>query len=156
MYANAYKPREYEVMVRQFLSTELCFATREQISSLYQLIFYGREDPKLFIDPSDLDFIVHVSLEKIEFNHTALCRVLQSLCNEGHESPFYWEVKTTQAEHFRGFLNLKQQARLDMQNQQDLYSQYESLEKRKAFLREENASLRERLFLLDREKGKAL
>nr|QHB79552.1 hypothetical protein [Sesuvium portulacastrum] len=96
----------YEVMVRDFLNTEMCFVTRDQISSLYQLIFYGREDPQFFIDPQDLDFILRVHLEPFEFNHPALCRVLQNLCNEGQESPFYYEVKTTQAEHFQRKLTL--------------------------------------------------
>lgn len=148
-------PREYEVMVRDFLNTEFCFATREQISELYRLIFYGREDPQFFIDPLDLDSIVKVELESVEFNHTALCQIFQSLCNEGHESPFYCEVKTTQAEHFQGFLKQKHQARLDMQHRQELSTQWESIERRSAFLKEENASLREKVFLLDREKEKA-
>jgi len=144
-------PREYEVMVRNFLETEFCFTTRDQISSLYQLIFYGREDPQFFIDPQDLDSILRVHLEPLEFNHPALCQVLQSLCNEGQESPFYWEVKTTQAEHFQGFLKQKHQARLDMQHRRELSTQWESLERRNAFLSEETASLREKLFILDRE-----
>jgi len=68
-------PRAYEVMMRDFLNTELCFSTREQIFSMYKLIFYGREDPKFFIDPIDLDCILHVSVERIEFNHSALSEV---------------------------------------------------------------------------------
>ncbi|CAH9118082.1 unnamed protein product [Cuscuta epithymum] len=132
-------------MVRNFLETEFCFATRDQISSLYQLIFYSREDPQLFIDPIDLDSILRVHLEPLEFDHPALCQVLQSLCNEGQESPFYCEVKTTQAEHFQGFLKQKHQARL----RREFSKSIESLERRNAFLSEENASLREKLLILD-------
>ena len=65
-------------MVRDFLNTELCFSTREQICSMYQIFFYGREDPKFFIDPIDLDLILHVHLEGVEFNQTALHQVLTS------------------------------------------------------------------------------
>lgn len=53
----------YEVMVRDFLNTEFCFVTRDQICSLYQLIFYGREDPQFWIDPIDLDSILRVPFE---------------------------------------------------------------------------------------------
>lgn len=140
-----------ENSIKFSMETEFCFTTRDQISSLYQLIFYGREDPQFFIDPQDLDSILRVHLEPLEFNHPALCQVLQSLCNEGQESPFYWEVKTTQAEHFQGFLKQKHQARLDMQHRRELSTQWESLERRNAFLSEETASLREKLFILDRE-----
>jgi hypothetical protein len=97
--------KTYEVMIRDFLNTELCFATRDQISSLFQLLFYGREDPKFWIDPIDLDCILRVHLEPLEFNHNALCQVLESLCKEGQESPFYSSVKTSQSSHFSGFLN---------------------------------------------------
>ncbi|YP_173378.1 hypothetical protein NitaMp128 (mitochondrion) [Nicotiana tabacum] len=144
-------PREYEIMVRDFLNTELCFATREQISSLYQLLFYGREDPQFFIDPQDLDSILRVHLEPLEFNHPALCQVLESLCVEKHDSPFYQDVKMAQAHHFRGFINLKHQAKLEMQHRLELGEVWKSLERRNAFLSQENASLREKLLILDRE-----
>ncbi|PHT95903.1 hypothetical protein T459_03785 [Capsicum annuum] len=141
----------YEVMVRDFLNTEMCFVTRDQISSLYQLIFYGREDPQLFIDPQDLDSILKLHLEPLEFNHPALCQVLESLSFERETSPFYFEVKRTQAEHFQGFLKQKHQAQLEMQHRRELKELWESLSRRNAFLSEENASLRERLFILDGE-----
>nr|QEQ76316.1 hypothetical protein [Solanum tuberosum] len=144
-------PREYEVMVRNFLETEFCFSTRDQISSLYQLIYYGREDPQFFIDPQDLDSILRVHLEPFEFNHPALCQVLESLCGDREESPFYAEVKRTQAEHSQGFLKQKHQAQLEMHHRRELVELWKSLERRNAFLSEENASLREKLFLFDRE-----
>nr|YP_009045810.1 orf189 [Batis maritima]AIC83413.1 orf189 [Batis maritima] len=96
-------PRVYEVMVRDFLKTELCFATREQIFSLYKILFYGIEDPQFFIDPIDLDCLLHVHLEQIELNHKALSQVFLSLFNERHDSPFYSDVKTSQAGHFMCF-----------------------------------------------------
>lgn len=122
---------------------------------MYKPFFYGREDPQFFIDPIDLDCILHVSLERIEFNHSALSEVLKSLCTERHDSPFYSEVKTTQAEHFRGFWNLKSQAQLALQQREEVYNQVESLEQRIAFLKEENASLRRKMDLLDSE-GRAI
>ena len=147
-------PRAYEVMVRDFLNTELCFSTREQICSMYKQIFYGREDPKFFIDPIDLDCILHVSIERIEFHHSALSEILKNLCTEGHDSPFYSEVKTTQTEHFRGFLNLKRKTQLDLQQQEEMYNQVKSMEKKISFLKNKNTYLRERISILDSE-GKA-
>ncbi|KAH0642258.1 hypothetical protein KY285_033120 [Solanum tuberosum] len=82
----------------------------DQISSLYQLIYYGREDPQFFIDPQDLDSILRVHLEPFEFNHPALCQVLESLCGDREESPFYAEVKRTQAEHSHRRLPRREQA----------------------------------------------
>jgi hypothetical protein len=82
-------PWKYEVMVRDFLNTEFCFATQEQICSIYKIIYYGREDPNFFIDPIDLDSILHVYLEQIEFDHSALSQVFYSLYTRGHDSPFY-------------------------------------------------------------------
>lgn len=136
-------------MVRDLLNTEMCFATREKIASLYGVIFYGREDPQLFITRKDLESIIHLHLENIEFEHPALCLILESLCREGYESPFYQEVQTTQAKFFQDFLKQKHQARLDMEHRLKLSTQWESLERRNAFLKEENASLREKLCLLD-------
>jgi hypothetical protein len=66
-------------MVRDFLNTELCSATREQIFSLYKKCFYGREYPKLFIDPIDLELILYVHLENVEFNHKALWQSVNEL-----------------------------------------------------------------------------
>lgn len=143
-------PTEYEVMVRDFLNTELCFASREQICSLYQIIFYGREDPESFIDPIDLEGILHLSLEKIEFNHSALSHVFFSLFHERHDSPFYSDVKSSQAEHFRGFLEQKRQAQLARQAREELIAEWESISRRSASLEEENANLRQKLFLLNR------
>nr|WMB96608.1 hypothetical protein [Solanum melongena]WMB96668.1 hypothetical protein [Solanum melongena] len=107
---------------------------------------YGREDPQLFIDPQDLDSILRVHLEPFEFNHPALCQVLESLCGDREESPFYAEVKRTQAEHFQGFLKQKHQAQLEMHHRRELVELWKSLERRNAFLSEENASLREKIF----------
>ena len=64
---------------------------------------------------------------------------------------FYQDLKGTQAHHFRGFRNLKHQARLEMQHRLELRELWKSLERRNAFLSEENASLREKLLILDRE-----
>nr|AAA80307.1 orf154 [Petunia axillaris subsp. parodii] len=88
-------------MIQDLLNTEMCFSTREQICSIYKMIFYGREDPKMFIDPMDFDSIVKVYLESIEFNHSALGEVLESLCTEKHDSPFYKDVKCCASHIFR-------------------------------------------------------
>ena len=63
-------------MVRDFLNTEMCVATRQQITDLYKIIFYGREAPHLFIDPIDLDKVIQVYLEIWEFDHPTLTEVL--------------------------------------------------------------------------------
>lgn len=121
---------------------------------MYKLIFYGREDPQFFIDPIDLDCILHVSLERIEFYHPALSEVLKGLCTERHDCLFYSEVKTTQAQYFRGFWNLKSKEKLDLQQREEMCDAVKSMEQRMSFLKEENASLRRRIALLDSE-GKA-
>lgn len=143
--------RAYEVMVRDFLNTEMCFETRNQIVELYQILYYGREGPSFFIDPSDLDLILRVHLEDVTFNHSALIQVLASLCTEGRSSSFYWDVQRAQAEHFDSLLNCKQETRL---KHLELCAELESLERKRAFLIEENASIREKLLILDRERGK--
>lgn len=130
-------------MVRDFLNTELCCATREQICSLYKIIFYGREDPKFFIDPIDLDCILHVHLENVELNQKALHQVLTSLCTEGHESHFFSEVKTRQAKHFKGIKTLKEKAALERQHSEELYREAIELQHKNAFLTERNSYLRQ-------------
>nr|UQW93793.1 ATP synthase F0 subunit 8 [Camellia sinensis] len=137
-------PSQYEVMVRDFLNTEMCVSTREKISVLYQILFYGREDPQFFIDPIDLDYIIHVYLEKKEFNHPALAEVLLSLSIDRENSPFYTEVKTTQAK--QGFLNLKKKAQLDLVRRNHILNEAKALENRIQFLQSQNASLKDRLF----------
>ena len=52
------EPREYEMKIQDFLHAELCFATRDQICFLYELIFDGREAPSLLIDAMDLNSIL--------------------------------------------------------------------------------------------------
>ncbi|KAK4721398.1 hypothetical protein R3W88_011631 [Solanum pinnatisectum] len=121
-------PREYEVMVRNFLETEFCFSTRDQISSLYQLIYYGWEDPQFFIDPQDLDSIL---------------RTLNPLNSITWLYARSWKAC--------GFLKQKHQAQLEMHHRRELVELWKSLERRNTFLSEEKASLREKLFLLDRE-----
>lgn len=138
-------PSKYEVMVRDFLNTEMCVSTREQISVLYQILFYGREDPQFFIDPFDLDSIIHVYLEEIEFNHPALTKVLFSLSIDRENSPFYTEVKTTQARHFQGFVNLRQKAQLDLLRRNHRFNESKALENRINLLQSQNASLKDRL-----------
>lgn len=138
-------PREYEVMVRDFLNTELCSSTREQICSLYKLIFFGREDPKFFIDPVDLDLILHVHLENISFDHAALCQVLTSLGTEGEGSAFFSEVKASQAGHFQGFLALKAKNDIELQEREELYRETMELHNKMNFIRDENASIRRRI-----------
>ena len=69
----------------------------------------------------DLDLILHVHLEKIEFNLSALHQVLASLCTEGHDSTFYSEIKTEHAEHFQGFLALNEKKALEIQYRDELY-----------------------------------
>uniref|UniRef100_M1BYT3 Uncharacterized protein n=1 Tax=Solanum tuberosum TaxID=4113 RepID=M1BYT3_SOLTU len=63
------------------------------------------QDPQFWIDPLDLEAIVKGHLEPKEFDPSALGEVLKSLFTERHNSPFYEDVKTAQADHFRGFLN---------------------------------------------------
>ena len=140
-------PGQYEVMVRDFLNTEMCFSTREKISGAYKTLFYGREDAQFFIDPGDLDSIIHVHLERIEFDHPSLTEILSSLSLEKENSPFYTGVKTAQAKHFQGFLNLKKKAQLDSLQQNHIFEEANALENRIRFLQSENASLKERLFL---------
>jgi len=60
-------------------------------------------------------------------------------------------VQTTQTEHFRGFWNLKNKAQLDLQQREEMYNEVQSMDKRILFLKEENASLRKRINLLDSE-----
>jgi len=150
-------PVEYERIVRDLINTELCFSTQDQIASLYQILFYGRTDPKFFIDPQDLDLIIRVHLESksIEFDHAALCQILESLCVQGGESPFFTEVQSTQANHFEGFIKQKHAARLDMQHRQELKTQWEALSRRTSFLREENDNLKQQIFFLQRERERA-
>lgn len=61
-----------------------------------------------------LEAIVKGNLEPNEFDPYALGEVFKSLFNERHNSPFYDDVKTAQADHFRGFLKQKQQAPVEM------------------------------------------
>ncbi|KAG5610387.1 hypothetical protein H5410_021668, partial [Solanum commersonii] len=103
----------------QFPGNRVLFSTRDHISSLYQLIYYGREDPQFFIDPQDLDYILMVHLEPFEFNHVALCQVLESFHGDREESPFYAEVKRTQAKHSHGFFLKKQQDQLEMHHRRE-------------------------------------
>nr|QEQ76369.1 hypothetical protein [Solanum tuberosum] len=141
----------YEVLVRDLLNTEVAFSTREQICSFYQLIFYGREDPQFWIDPLDLEAIVKGHLEPKEFDPSALGEVLKSLFTERHNSPFYEDVKTAQADHFRGFLKQKQQARVEMQERLNSHTEWEYLSKRMTSLAEENRALREKISILARK-----
>ena len=140
-------PRIYESLVRDFINTELCFSTRDKICSMYKLLFYSREDQKFWVDPIDLDCILHVHLEGVEFNLPALHQVLTSLSTEGHESTFYSQVKTRHAHHFHGFLALKEKAALEMQQDLELRQEWIELEKKEAFLQERNALLKRRLGL---------
>lgn len=118
---------------------------------MYKIIFYGREDPKFFIDPIDHSLILHVHLENVEFNLSDLSQVLTSLCTEGPESTFYSEVKTRQATHFQGFLALKEKAALSIQDREQFYREAKALTERNTFLWENNAFLRGRLGLPPRE-----
>ena len=140
-------PRIYESLVRDFINTELCFSTRDKICSMYKLLFYSREDQKFWVDPIDLDCILHVHLEGVEFNLPALHQVLTSLSTEGHESTFYSQVKTRHAHHFHGFFALKEKAALEMQQDLELRQEWIELEKKEAFLQERNALLKRRLGL---------
>ncbi|KAK4839741.1 hypothetical protein QYF36_024553 [Acer negundo] len=124
-------PRIYESLVRDFINTELCFSTRDKICSMYKLLFYSREDQKFWVDPIDLDCILHVHLEGVEFNLPALHQVLTSLSTEGHESTFYSQVKTRHAHHFHGFLALKEKAALEMQQDLELRQEWIELEKKR-------------------------
>lgn len=123
----------------------MCFSTREQICSLYKHIFYGREDPKIFINPIDLDSILHVALERIEFHHSSLVEVLKSLCTERDDSFFYASVKTTYSEHFQAFLELKEKALVDVQDREERYRQSIELEKHNEFSITQNALLKQRI-----------
>lgn len=98
------------------------------------------------MDPLDLDSIIQVHLESIELNHRALTNVLLSLSIERENSPFYTEVKTTQATHFQGFLNLRKKAQLDLLQRNDFFNKAKALENRIQFLQCQNASLKERVF----------
>jgi hypothetical protein len=138
--------RQYDIMVRNFIHSYNCETTREQISHIYQIIYYGREAPQFLIEPIDLDGIIRVYLEKWEFNPAALTEVLSSLIQERENSPFYAEVKTTEAHHFQGFLNLRKKAQQDLLQRNNLYNDYKALENRIKFLQCENASLKERVF----------
>lgn len=131
--SHALSPRVYDILVRDFLHTQFCDSTRDQICSLYKILFYGRENPKFFIDPIDLDLILHVHLDKIEFNLSALHQVLTSLCTEGHDSTFYSEVKTAHAKHFQGFFAEKKA--LEIQHREELYREWIELEKKASILR---------------------
>jgi len=139
-------PSQYEGLVRDFLDTEMCVATREKISLLYQVLFYGREDPQSFINPFDLHCIIGVHLESIELNHRALSDILWSLSIERENSPFYTEVKTTQATHFQGFLNLRKKAQLDLLQRNNFFNKAKALENRIRFLQCQNDSLKDSLF----------
>nr|WMB96653.1 hypothetical protein [Solanum melongena]WMB96733.1 hypothetical protein [Solanum melongena] len=141
-------PRAYEAMVRDFLNTEMCCATRNQVSSLYIHIFYGIEDSRFWIDPQDLEKILKVHLERVEFDHSALGEILRSLCVERENSAFYEDVKTAQAEHFQGFLKQKHQARVEMQQRLDSHRELEFLSKRITSLAEKNGALREKIQIL--------
>jgi hypothetical protein len=144
--------RQYDIMVRNFLDYYNCETTREQITQIYQIIYYGREAPQFLIEPIDLDGIIRVYLEKWEFNHAALTEVLSSLIQERENSPFYTEVKTTEATHFQGFLNLRKKAQLDLLQRNHFFNEIQRLDNRIQFLQCENASLKGRIdsFLKDR------
>jgi hypothetical protein len=137
--------RQYDIMVRNFLDYYNCETTREQITQIYQIIYYGREAPQFLIEPIDLDGIIRVYLEKWEFNQAALTEVLSSLIQERENSPFYTEVKTTEAHHFQGFLNLRKKAQLDLLQRNKILKDYKALENRIQFLQSQNASLKDRL-----------
>jgi hypothetical protein len=137
--------RQYDIMVRNFLNYYNCETTREQINHIYQIIYYGREAPQFLIEPIDLDGIIRVYLEKWEFNQAALTEVLSSLIQERENSPFYTEVKTTEAHHFQGFLNLRKKAQLDLLQRNKILKDYKALENRIQFLQSQNASLKDRL-----------
>lgn len=51
-------PAEFETRFRSFMNIELCSSTRDMILDLYKVIFYGREDPLVFIPSNDLDLVL--------------------------------------------------------------------------------------------------
>ena len=93
-------PGELEARFQSFLNIEFSSSTRDMIISLYKTLFYGREDPLLFIPSNDLDLLLRSALESYELNQTALSDILQSLCQERHESPFYSGLMEAKADAF--------------------------------------------------------
>jgi len=148
---NPISSLEYELFVRDVLNIEMCYSTQEKKISMYKVLFYNREDPRFFILPSDLSLILHVHLEDIFFNHSALSEVLGSLCAQGHESFFYEEVKSHRARDFEGFLAQKHQKKLEIKRSADLIDTLKKLEERHSFFVERNTFLQDKLKLLDRE-----
>lgn len=136
-------PRRFQ----SFMNIEMCTSTNKQIISLYQMIFYGREDPRSFIRPTDLECIVRVALEPYQFNGRDLSKILYSLCQDKHSSPFYELLKESYADHFSGFLEQKRQEELRMIERESLYRDFLQSQERGAWLKEENARLRQRLGL---------
>ncbi len=130
---------------------EMCSSTEDKKISMYKVLFYGREDPRFFFYPSDLSLILHVHLEDICFNHSALSEILTSLCAQGNSSPFYEEVKSHRARDFEGFLAQKLQKEYEIKRSKDLIDTLIKLEERHSFFVERNTFLQDKLKLNDRE-----
>ncbi|KAM1633706.1 hypothetical protein TB2_011681 [Malus domestica] len=76
----------------------------EMVISLFKTIFFGRDDPLLFIPAEDLDLLLRVALENVEFDQKALSEIFESLCKDRHESPSYSSVMESKADAFSQLL----------------------------------------------------
>jgi hypothetical protein len=110
--------------------------TKEQIISLYKQIFFGREDPFIFIPENFLDFALRMSLDRDALN---LSEILTSLCQYRHESSFYSEVMRTDL--YQSFWAQQHQKEIELHARNKLYLEALQLEARYNHLKQENEVL---------------
>ena len=98
------------------LHIEFCSSTREQIINLYIIQCYGREDPFIWIQINDLDFLLRRADEKenIDYNLNALSQILRSLCQDRHDEPFNSGLIQAGGDSFHQFWQEQHRAEIEM------------------------------------------
>ena len=108
------------------------------IISLYKTIFYGREDPLMFIPSNDLDLLLRTALEGFEFDQTALSEIL---CQDRHESPFYSGVLEEKADLLNQLWQQQHNNEIEMHRRNQDYMEGLRLQDRIRELQQERDSL---------------
>jgi len=134
-------PAQFGARFQSFMNIELCTSTRDMIIELYKTIFYGKEDPLLFIPRHDLDLFLRAALGSFDFDQAALSEILRSLCQDRHESPFYSGLLESNADAFNQIWQQQHNAEIEMHRRTQDYLEALRLEGRNRELSEQNQFL---------------
>ena len=123
-------PAEQDSAFQSFMRLEFSVSTPEMVISLFKTIFFGREDPLLFIPAEDLDLLLRVALESVEFDQKALSEIFESLCKDRHESPSYSSVMESKADAFSQLLEQHRNDQLAKRRRNQEHAEVHRLQER--------------------------